>query len=193
MRENKPPSKDPAYWIFDRDPDAHHLYEVDAAHFRAKAGTLNHPVVSNGSAYDMERIAGEMIATRGSIIDIVDHYMDGARIKFQFKATAVNVYKRIVTFLQAHLEAMRTDITYSPPPVELFQQLGEFATSIRPWALDVDATLDGVKPHEGFGGFNTRPTFSVPEHVVKAAEPVVPKSVKAVDQITKYLEVLGGR
>lgn len=181
--------KTTAYYLFNEE--CRHTYSIDYAHFKARNGRLGEPVVSS-SAADMERIANSMITTEGTIIDIVDAFVDGARLSFPNPRTPYDIYKRILDHLDFHLNEMRTNITYQPPPVDDLRNMSEFATLIRPFAQDVEPNLDQAIPGLDMQSrLPVRPTFTIHDLVTKKQEPQVPKTVKKMDAIERYLDSIG--
>lgn len=184
-------NKTTAYYIFDRD--SLYSFSVDAASFRARNNALHLPVVSVGGIEDLTRIAQELIYTAGTIWDMVLYFNDGARLALDSPADAKSIYRRIVEHLEAHLNAMRTDITYTPPNSDDFRMMAEFATTIRYQAVSEDPNLDERVDNSFFANMSARPTFSKDDlHDVRSDDtPKVPKSVEKMDAIERFLEMIG--
>lgn len=195
--KKKPKHKSTAYYLFDEDAKV--MFLLDHVSFKARGGRLNVGVMSDGSHDDMTRLMSEMILTDGTVMNIVDLFVEGAAISFQTRAVAADVYQRIVNHLEWHLGQMRTNISYVAPPVEDFQNMSEFATTIRPWAKDHNADIDDrFTRGEMHRLLPVRPSFSYAMQQQQAAQapeerPVeVPKSVSKMDQIEKMLEKING-
>lgn len=179
-----------AYYIFDEEQE--HLYEIDHVHFMAQAQRFNTPTVTTGQQGDIDRISAEMVPITGTIWDMVVHFIDGATIAVEPPVAAL-IYKRILDHFDEHFRAMRQEKMYEAPDTEDFRWMAEFATAIRPWALQHNPELE-VKRATQFRSFlPQRATFSqatVEED--KAKEPVIPKSLLLMDNIERYLENLNG-
>lgn len=188
-------NKTTAYYLFDKDYQV--LFNLDHASFRARNKTLNVSIVSDGSDDDMSRLTGEMIPTGGTIMQIVDLFVDGASISFSDNKIAADTYQRIVNHLEFHLREMRTNITYVAPDAEDFKSMSEFATAIRPWAKEHNTDIDHmVVSSEMRSALPVRPSFSY--SLLKTQEAAgeevpaeaTPKSVTRMDAIERYLEKL---
>lgn len=192
----KPPKvKSTAYYLFDQD--AKILFLLDHVSFKARAKRLHVGIMSDGSPDDMSRIMSEMILTDGTVMDVVDLFAEGASVAFQSRKDAADVYQRIVNHLEWHLNQMRTNIVYMPPPIEDFQNMSEFATIIRPWAKDHNSDIDDIFTRgEMHRMLPVRASFSY--GLTKGQEEAqerpmeVPKSVSKMDQIEKMLERMNG-
>lgn len=182
--------RDTAYFIFDKDWT--YLYDIDTAHFKAKNHALHFPVVAS-SLDEMEWISHQPISTSGTIWEIVTQFLEGATIAFRDVKIPADIYRRIVNHLDAHLLAMRTEKSYSPPDVEDFRHLAEFATAIRSQAVDHDSDIDSTqKKNQNLMQFmSQRPTFSMATTPPVTAKPQVAKSVAKMDSIERYLEMIG--
>lgn len=179
-----------AYYIFDKE--SLFTFSVDAVSFRARNKRLHLPVVSPGGIDDLNRIATEMLHTAGTIWDMVLYFNDGAQLALDSPEDAKTIYRRILNHLDAHLNAMRTDITYTPPNADDFRALAEFATTIRYQAVQADAKIDEVEESGFFAALPARPTFSKDDYSgVESDQPKVPKSVEKMDAIERYLETIG--
>lgn len=183
--------KTTAYYIFDRAEK--HMYQLDAAHFRAMNGRMGDSIIGATSALDVEAAAAEMISTGGTIWDIVTQYIEGGSITFQEPAVAVKIYKRILKHLEAHLQEMRTNISYDAPELDDFRQLAEFATAIRPYAMMNDPELDKTASSNALGGFmGNRPVFRAADPVSAPKKAAIPKSVRTLDAIERFMEMCNG-
>lgn len=183
-------ARDTAYYIFEKDWK--YPYQVDFVHFRAKSGSSNLPVVT-GSTNDLDRIAADMIHTSTRIWDIVEHFFEGANLSIK-PAVAAQIYQRILDHFDAHLKAMRTDITYVAPDVEDFRMMSEFATAIRGYAVDHNPGIDEAPQNDSLAMLMARrPVFSMQTVAEdKSNEPIAPKSVRKMDAIERYMETLNG-
>jgi len=179
-----------AYYIF--DPEATHIFEIDHAHFVALNKRFNVPIVTTGVAGDMERIAAEMVSTSGTIWKMVELFVDGATLSIPDTATAAVIYRRILDHFDHHFTLMKTDKMYHAPPAEDFRAMGEFATAIRPWALQSNPEIEQVQGHKMQKFLPIRATFSQATVAMVKKEDVIPKSVKLMDNIERYLEMQNG-
>lgn len=177
-----------AWYLFDKEN--RYLFKVDNLHFRAKNRRMNDPLVSNGSDYDMMRIGNEMIHTAGTIMEMVDYFIDGANIQFHDYKVPEDIYQRIGNHLEAHLEAMRTDIGYRPPAPDDFRHLAEFALAIRTLGENVnkqiDADQDEVRVRKMFP---VRARFSDPDEVEEVKNPV-PRPIQQMDAIERFIDMI---
>ena len=193
--KKKPKVKSTAYYLFDEDAKV--MFLLDHVSFKARGGRLHVGIMSDGSQDDISRLVSEMILTDGTIMNIVDLFAEGASIAFQTRKEAADVYQRIVNHLEFHLQEMRTNITYVPPPIEDFQNMSEFATIIRPWAKDYNTDIDSVfTMGEMRRALPVRPSFSYALNKTEEAQserPLeIPKSVTKMDSIEKMLEKMNG-
>lgn len=191
--KRKPVNKTTAYYLF--NPDYKVVFTMDNVAFRARNNMLNLPIVGDGSSTDFDRMAGEMIHTAGTIMEIVDLFIDGATIAFPDPRTAADCYRRIVDHLDYHLVAMRTQLTYVPPDPQDFKNMSEFATVIRPWAKAFDTNIDNPTHSSSMRmALPVRPSFSYSmlktEEVSETAAPEVPRSMTRMDSIERMLEKL---
>lgn len=183
--------KTTAYYIFDKNEK--HLYSVDAAHFRAMNGRMGDSVIGATSAMDVEIAAAEMISTGGTIWDIIVQYQEGALITFPEPLIAVRIYKHILKHLELHLQEMRSNLSYDPPELEDFRQMAEFATAIREFAMRHDPELDKTASAASLGGFMSgRPIFRAAAPTAAPSKPVIPKSVRTLDAIERFMEICNG-
>lgn len=182
--------KTTAYYIFDKAEK--HMYQLDAAHFRAMNGRIGDAVIGATSAEDVAYAAAEMVSTGGTIWDISTQFMEGASITIPDPKVAVRIYKHILKHLEGHLQEMRSNIRYDAPDLDDFRQLAEFATRIRPYAMMHDPELDKNASVNSLNGFMTaRPVFRLAEKSTgdapKKAE--IPKSVRTLDAIERFMEI----
>jgi len=183
--------KTTAYYIFDRAEK--HMYQLDAAHFRAMNGRMGDSVIGAQSAADVEAAAVEMISTGGTIWDITTQYIEGGSITFSEPLVAVRIYKHILKHLEGHLREMRSNISYDAPDLEDFRQLAEFATAIRAFAMMHDPELDKTASTPALGGFmDARPVFRAAAPSSAPKKPQIAKSVRTLDAIERFMEICNG-
>lgn len=183
--------KTTAYYIFDKNEK--HLYAVDAAHFRAMSGRMGESIIGATSAMEVEAAAAEMISTGGTIWNIITQFIEGATITFPEPKVASRIYKHILKHLEAHLQEMRSNLSYDAPELEDFQQMAEFATAIRVYAMQHDPELDKSASAGSLGGFMAgRPVFRAAVPTAAPSKPVIPKSVRTLDAIERFMEICNG-
>lgn len=182
--------KSTAYYIF--DPEQTHLFQIDHAHFTAMNQRFNTPLVTTGSRQDMERIASEMASTAGTIWTMVEQFVDGAKLAIPDNRTAAIIYKRILAHFEEHFTRMKTDKNYEAPDVDDFRNMAEFATCIRAQALMGDPDVEEVRKTQIRQFFPTRASFSNADVIEAKEASVVPKSVKQMDNIERWLEMQNG-
>ena len=182
-----------AYYIFDEE--VVFPYMVSTAYFRESNGRLADPLIGAGSSEDVERISDEMVSTGGTIWKIVKQFIAGANIGFSNPEVPAKIYKRILNHLDNHLTAMRTDVSYDAPEMDDFRYMAEFATSLRHIALRHDPSLDKNVSESGMQRLMfSRPTFIAHRPDEKKEEKLsIPKSIKTMDAIERFLELSHGR
>lgn len=184
--KNKRPAtkRTTAYYIFDKDYQV--LFNLDHVSFKARNKTLRVGIISDGSEDDISRLAGEMTPTSGTIMEIVDLYVDGATVNFSDRKVAADVYKRIVNHIEYHLQELRTNISYRPPPIEDFQNMSEFATAIRPWAIDHNPDIDQTYTlGQMQRGLPVRPSFSYALQKTEQEKPEEQKPAETAKSVTR--------
>ena len=184
-----------AYYIFDEE--VVHPYMVNTTYFHERNGRLGQPIIGAANAQDVERISEEMVSTGDTIWKIVTQFIDGANIGFSDPAVCAEIYKRILNHLEGHLTAMRTDISYDAPEMDDFRHMAEFATKIRYIALKHNADLDKNVNEAGIQRImGARPVFVAyrGQDDRRREEPklTVPKTIKTMDAIERFLEMTNG-
>lgn len=184
-----------AYRIFDKE--CQHNYAIDNAHFQFKNQRNGLLVAYDGEHNTLEQLASVFKHTSGTIIEMIDQFIEGATIQLEAEV-AYKVYNDILKHLDAHLQAMQTDPVYDPPNIDDFRYMAEFATAIK-WKASEFADPDANPVEEGFWNRPYRPVFTAEQFSVnrkerhKPATPEisVPNSVKKMDAIERYLEMIG--
>lgn len=116
-----------AYFLF--EPSQLHPFSVDMAHFRMRNAANSDPLISTPGV-SLEELSRRMVNVHGTIISMVDYYMDGAHLDIE-TPTAVVIYDRIEDHIDAHMRAMNTVIGYDiGGTFEVFEQLGDFASKL---------------------------------------------------------------
>lgn len=185
-----------AFYIFDKENQ--YPFLIDRVHFKMNNGTHAFPEYFGSSArgvrsYDMSK---DLIPTYGTIIQMSDFYHDGAVISIRDKKVAADIYKRILAHMDAHLNAMRSDIHYIAPKDDVLVEIAEFATAIRYKALELDPDIDETTNKSQFliSGMAARAFISETIIEKKEVTEIVkqpPKSVKMMDAIERYLDMVG--
>lgn len=181
-----------AYKLF--DPACQHRFRVNNVHFRMANKTHDLPIGTSGTKGDLEQVMISMIPTRGTIIEMSDYYRDGAQLGFDDPKIAGIVYKDILTHLDAHLNAMRTDRLYVVPTDDTLIELAEFATAIHAKAIESDPRLDDALFSSSFIDklSNSRAFISFDkEEIVAETVKKAPKSMDRMNSIEQYLAMIG--
>ena len=189
-----------AYHIFDNE--CQYLFQVNNVHFRMNNITFDLPINYSGERKDLEQVMNMMISTRGTIINMSDYYRDGARLGFEDPKVAAEIYKRILTHLDAHLQAMRSDRMYQAPDDDTLRELAEFATVINYKAREAEPDIDSNEMKSSFlervGQTRAFISFDkvdtpVPGMTIDPSIINQPKSLDKMDAIERYLAIINGR
>lgn len=185
----KAKSNSTAYYIFDKEASL--MFSVNCAHFRAKNHQLSVPIITDGSAEDLNRVTNEMIHTQGTVMEMVDLFVDGANLRVDAKVAA-EVYRRISNHLDAHLRELKTNPVYEPPPVDDFRNMAEFALAVRIVALDADSNIDNISINNFHNFMFSRPSMFNRDEIVNGGNSQnAAKVVDKMDSIERYLEMIG--
>lgn len=174
-----------AWYIFDKENT--YLYEINRANFQAANHMFGMPTVTDGTRADEERISREMVPTSGTIMEMVDRFIEGAQIAIPAQGVAAEIYKRILNHFDHHFVLMKTDRMYEAPNPEDFTHMAEFATQIREWALSQNPDIEKQEQSQSLmRQMPVRASFSQAPVVEKTRE--VPKITKAMDNIQRWME-----
>lgn len=173
------------------------LFGLSNPHFVARAGRMHTSIVTDGTTEDMNRINEQQIPTSGTVVEMIELFIEGATISFPEPRIAKIAYERILAHLDVHIKAAREDKMYEAPDPEFFQYMTEFAMSIRGIAMVADPDIDNPGAKKSFRRTHMAlPRFSdairqMQETEEQAAEEVVPAPLRRLDSVERYLRMIG--
>lgn len=186
-------------WYYLSNPTEQLLFGLNHSHFMQRARRMRTSLVTDGTVEDMDRINGQQIPTSGTVLEMIELFIEGATISFPEPNIANIAYKRILTHMETHQRAMREDKMYEAPDPELFQHMAEFAMKIRDIAKIADEHLDNPMARKSF----TRTRQALPRFsdALRATEEKdrqpevkqedIPAPLRRLDAIERYMELIG--
>lgn len=174
------------------------LFGLSHPHFVARAGRMHTSIVSDGTVEDMNRINEQQIPTSGTVLEMIELFVEGATISFPEPKIAKIAYDRILAHLDIHIKAAQQDKMYEAPDPELFQYMTEFAMMIRGIAKIADPDLDNPNAKKSIRRAHMAlPRFSDSlrrmeeesrEEEVKDEE--VPAPLRKLDAVERYMRLI---